>query len=60
MSNAQSFLHLFFPWLRKTRTCNTPGVTQGPGLMHAPIAYNHMCLNGEKGHQNFGNHGLTK
>jgi hypothetical protein len=40
--------------------CNTPGVTQGPGSIHAPMAYYHMCLSGEKGHQNFRNHGLIK
>jgi hypothetical protein len=40
--------------------CNTPGVTQGPDSMHAPITYYHMCLDGKKGHQNFRSHGLTK
>jgi hypothetical protein len=40
--------------------CNTPGVTQGSGSIHAPMAYYHMCLSGEKGHQNFRNHGLIK
>jgi hypothetical protein len=33
----------------KEDDCNTLGVTQGPGSMHAPIAYYHMCLNGKKG-----------
>jgi hypothetical protein len=33
--------------------CNTPGVPQGPGSIHSPMAYYHMCLSGEKGHQNF-------
>jgi hypothetical protein len=40
--------------------CNTSGVTQGPGSIHAPMAYYHMCLSGKKGHQNFRNHGLIK
>jgi hypothetical protein len=32
--------------------CNTSGVTQGPGSIHAPMAYYHMCLSRKKGHQN--------
>jgi hypothetical protein len=30
--------------------CNTPGVTQGPGLIYALMAYYHMCLSGKRGH----------
>jgi hypothetical protein len=29
--------------------CNTPGVTQGPGSIHALMTYYHMCLNGGEG-----------
>jgi hypothetical protein len=34
---------------KEEKNCNTPCVTQGPGSIHAPIAYYHMCLSGEKG-----------
>jgi hypothetical protein len=37
---------------RTHHTCNTPGATQGPGSIHAPMAYYHMCLSRKKGHQN--------
>jgi hypothetical protein len=30
--------------------CNTPGVTQGPGLIYAPMVYYHVCLSGKSGH----------
>jgi hypothetical protein len=29
--------------------CNTPGVTQGPGSIHALMTCYHMCLSGEEG-----------
>jgi hypothetical protein len=45
---------------KRLLSCNTPSVTQGPGSIHAPMAYYHMCLSGEKGHQNFRNNGLIK
>jgi hypothetical protein len=30
-------------------SCNTPGVTQGPGSIYAPMAYYHMSVNGGEG-----------
>jgi hypothetical protein len=29
--------------------CNTPGVTLGPGSIHALMVYYHMCLSGGEG-----------
>jgi hypothetical protein len=58
--NCEHDWYISFLTLYRGRTCNTPGVTQGPGSIHAPMAYYYMCLSQKKGHQNFRNHGLIK
>jgi hypothetical protein len=34
---------------QKCEVCNTPGVTQGPGSIHALMTCYHMCLSGGEG-----------